>query len=115
MDDDPPILSSLPDASLTIDAVDSLDANDSVREATVVMVRGAGGPDGPNEEHTDDLILATDERVRYLSRVPEEGWSVDYTQEYEEGEYDDAFEEVLAVAQETAELKRQAQTEFELK
>lgn len=114
MDEDEPILSSLPDASLTTAAVESLDDADRIREATVVMVRGGGGPDGPNEEHTDDVIISTDDRIRYLSRVPAEGWSLDYSQSYEEDTYDEVFEEVLAVAQETAELKRQAQTEFEI-
>ena len=114
MDDDEGILSSLPDAPLTTDAVDSLDASDSVREATVVMLRGGGGRAGPDEDHTDDVLLATDGRIRYLSRVPEDGWSVEYSQSYGEDEYDATFEEVLAVAQETAERKYQSQTEFEL-
>ncbi len=115
MDEDEPILSSLPDASLTTAAVDSLNESARIREATVVMIRGAGGPDGPDEEHTDDVILSTDARIRYLSRVPGEGWSIDYSRAYgRERSYDEAFEEVLEVAQETAELKRQAQTEFEI-
>lgn len=113
MDDDQAILSTLPDAPLTIDAVDALDASDSVREATAVMVRGGGGRAGPDQDHTDDVLLATADRIRYLSRVPEEGWSIEYSQSCGDG-YDATFEEVLSVAQETAELKYQAQTEFEL-
>ena len=114
MTDDPTLLSSLPDAPLTTDAIDSLADTDAVRHASPVMVRGPGGRSGPNEDHAEDVLLATDERIWYLSREPETGWSAELEVSYDEEEFDDVLEEIRYEASKHAERKYQAETEFEL-
>ncbi|SNZ13301.1 hypothetical protein SAMN06269185_2110 [Natronoarchaeum philippinense] len=114
MTDDPSVLSSLPDAPLTRDVIDSLTDADAVRHASPVLVRGPGGPDGPNEDHAEDVLLATGERIWYLSLEPDEGWSVEHDATYEDGEFEDALDDVRYEASKHAEAKYQEETEFEI-
>jgi hypothetical protein len=114
MSDDPALLSSLPDAPLTLDAIDSLAETDAVRHASPVMVRGPGGRSGPNEDHAEDVLLATDARIWYLSREPETGWSAEHEAEYDDGEFEAVLEDVRYEASKHAEKKYQAETQFSL-
>jgi len=114
MTDDPSVLSSLPDAPLTRDAIDSLADADAVRHASPVLVRGPGGRSGPNEDHAEDVLFATEERIWYLSLEPEDGWSAERETTYAEGEFEAALEKIRLEASKHAERKYQAETEFEI-
>lgn len=108
------LLSSLPDAPLTTDAVASLDDADGIRRADPILVKGPGGRGGPDEEHTDDVLLATGDRICYLSREIDDGWVVVEDEPYDEDEFEAVFDDVRTAASRHAEAKRQAQTEFAL-
>ncbi|HMB49673.1 hypothetical protein [Natronoarchaeum rubrum] len=114
MTEDPSLLSSLPDAPLTRDAIDALSDADAVRHASPVLIRGPGGRSGPNEDHAEDVLVATDERIWYLSLEPEGGWSAERDASYDDGEFDDALEEIRLEASKHAERKYQDETEFEI-
>jgi len=114
MTEDPSVLSSLPDAPLTRDAIDSLGDADAVRHASPVLVRGPGGRSGPNEDHAEDVLFATEDRIWYLSLEPEDGWSAEREATYEDGEFEEALEEIRFEASKHAERKYQAETEFEI-
>ncbi|MFC6728628.1 hypothetical protein ACFQDG_08255 [Natronoarchaeum mannanilyticum] len=114
MTEDPSVLSSLPDAPLTRDAIDSLGDAGVERHASPVLVRGPGGPDGPNEDHAEDVLFATEDRIWYLSLEPEDGWSAEREATYADGEFEDALEEIRLEASKHAERKYQAETEFEI-
>lgn len=114
MTDDPSVLSSLPDAPLTCDAIDALADADAVRHASPVLVRGPGRRSGPNEDHAEDVLFATDDRIWYLSLEPEDGWTAERETTYDDGEFDDALEEIRFEASKHAERKYRAETEFEI-
>lgn len=87
------VLTSLPDAPLSHSGLEAIDGADGVRRAiSVTWKESVGGFDAPDEEHTDDIIVITDGRVRYLSREPGEGWTVERDEHYAD---DEKFEDVM--------------------
>lgn len=90
---DDSFLSSLPDAPLKRSALEAIDRADGVKRAiSVTWKRPTSRSDDAETEHTDDVIVITDGRVRYLSRVPGEGWSIAREETYAD---DQEFEEVM--------------------
>lgn len=107
------LLSSLPDQPLTRDAIKAIDGADGVRRAISVTMKGpVGDIDGPEKMHTDDIIVITADRIRYLSRIPGEGWTVDRDEHYaDDDEFEDVMDDVYDYAEQYSEEKIQGQVE----
>jgi hypothetical protein len=89
MSKDSALVSSLPDKPLGKSAVKAIDGADSVRSAISPTWQTPIQGDG---EITEDLIVITDDHVRYLSRERGEGWVVKRDETYAD---DDEFEDVM--------------------
>ncbi|NEU56281.1 hypothetical protein [Halorussus sp. MSC15.2] len=107
------LLSSLPDQPLTRDAVKAIDGAEGVRRAiSVTMKSPVGDIDAPDEMHTDDIIIITEDRVRYLSRTSGEGWTIERSEKYaDDEEFEDVMDDVYDYAEEYSEEKIQGQVE----
>jgi len=90
MSDESGLLSSIPDQPLTKSVVESIDDVDGVRRA--ISPTWQSPISGEEGEYTEDLIIITDERVRYLSRERGEGWSIKRDEHYAD---DEEFEAVM--------------------
>jgi len=89
MSKEPEVVSSLPDSPLGRSAVETIDATEGIRRAISPTWQK---PSQDVDEFTEDLIIITDDRVRYLSRERGEGWIVKRDEGYAD---DDEFEHVM--------------------
>jgi hypothetical protein len=84
------LVTSLPNASLSESALQKIDAADGVRRAISVTWNVQTGADS-EQQVTDDIIIITDDHVRYLSRTVD-GWTVERGEAYAD---DQEFEHVM--------------------
>lgn len=89
MPEESSLISSIPDQPLTKSAVKAIDAADGVLRAISPTWQTPIQGDG---EFTEDIIVITDSRVRYLARERGEGWAVMRNETYMD---DDEFEQVM--------------------
>jgi len=82
-------ISSLPDSPVTRSVVEAIDDADGVRRAISPTWQSPIQGDG---EYTEDLIIITDDHVRYLSRERGEGWVIKRDETYAD---DEEFEHVM--------------------
>ena len=93
MSDGSNTVSALPDGPLTRSAVKAIEGADSIRGTIVPTWKsGVGNVAASEDEHTDDIIVVFSERVKYLSRLPGEGWVVERDEAYAD---DEEFEIVM--------------------
>ncbi|RKD87648.1 hypothetical protein [Halopiger aswanensis] len=89
MSDRSDIISSIPDEPLSHSVVEAIDAANGVQRAISptwqTPIQGEG-------EFTEDLIIITDDHVRYLSRERGEGWVIKREETYAD---DEEFEHVM--------------------
>ncbi|NGM71561.1 hypothetical protein G6M89_21695 [Natronolimnobius sp. AArcel1] len=83
------LVSSIPDKPLSRSAVEAIDGIDNIRRAISPTWQTPIQGDG---EYTEDLIIITDEHVRYLSRERGEGWVIKRDEAYAD---DEEFEHVM--------------------
>ncbi|WP_363463601.1 hypothetical protein [Halogeometricum borinquense] len=83
------LISSLPDRPVTRSVVEAIDDADGIRRAISPTWQSPIQGDG---EHTEDLIIITDDHVRYLSRERGEGWVIKRDETYAD---DEEFEHVM--------------------
>ena len=83
------LVSSLPDKPLSRSVVEAIDDTESVRRAISPTWQTPIQGDG---EFTEDLIIITDDHVRYLSRERGEGWVIKRDETYAD---DEEFEHVM--------------------
>jgi hypothetical protein len=84
------VISALPDQPVTHSVVEALDDVDSIRRAISPTWQTLTQGDGT--EYTEDLIIITRDRVRYLSRERGEGWMIKRDEMYAD---DEEFEHVM--------------------
>jgi hypothetical protein len=90
MEDENSVVTSLPDAPFSHADVEKIDSADGIRRAISPTWQSRIG--GGGQEFTDDLIVITDSRVKYLSRELEDGWVVKRDESYAD---DQEFETVM--------------------
>jgi len=114
MPDESSLLSSIPDQPLTKSIVQAIDDVDGVRRA--ISPTWQSPISGGESEYTEDLIIITEDRVRYLSRERGEGWSIKRDEHYAD---DEEFETVMddvhdfAVEYSQQRIERNVEEEFD--
>ncbi|WP_418282486.1 hypothetical protein [Halorubrum sp. DTA98] len=83
------LISSLPDKPLSRSVVETIDDTDGIRRTISPTWQAPVQGDG---EITEDLIIITANRVRYLSRERGEGWVIMRNETYAD---DEEFEHVM--------------------
>jgi hypothetical protein len=89
MSEESSVISSLPDSPVTRSVVEAIDDVDGVRRAISPTWQT---PIQGDDEYTEDLIIITDDHVRYLSRESDEGWTIKRDEMYAD---DEEFEHVM--------------------
>lgn len=84
------VLEALPDKPLTRSSLEAIDEIASVRRAITPTWQSPSSD--PEREFSDDLIIITDDRVRYYSRERGDGWVEKRNETYAD---DDEFEDVM--------------------
>ncbi|ELZ79113.1 hypothetical protein KU306_16300 (plasmid) [Haloferax larsenii] len=96
---DIPALDLLPDVPLSPDAVGQFESEEGICRAVPVAIKSTNST-GFEPPHVDDIILATQREVLYVTRSPGNGWEIEHSEEYEvEDQLTDTIESVTEVAE----------------
>ena len=96
---DIPALDLLPDVPLSPDAVGQFESEDGICRAVPVAIKSADST-GFEPPHVDDIILATQREVLYVTRSPGNGWEIEHSEGYDaEDQLTDVIESVIEIAE----------------
>lgn len=106
---DESIISLIPDAQMTRATLEKIDVVDGIQQVTAVTWQGS--TEGNKTEVTEDIIIVTPDRVRYLSRKTDDGWVVEQEETYAD---DEEFERIIDDVEDYAVAYAEAKAEMQI-